>query len=506
MANNNQLHQDNAFFQDIEAPQDIAKLQDNVTPRDDSIGQCNPLDLPEIRSQIGRFLKQHCLVQCVQVSKAWRASFLPLLWSRIELDNIHKNSPGLKELELNCHLVKSLTFDESILPHHASICYPALRKLQFRTVHGCQELAAAIILQHPLLNSLMVGGSATELLPLFWEALLGLQNLVSLDLSDITISKSNTHYFNRVIKRLYNLNIGFLTLSDLTEPIDACGKLESLNLSLDSDISAEAQISWIAKYPQLKHLGWFPIFAYETDVWDDLADRAAKGTWPKLQELYLRSDASDRQISLLIGGMDNVVLLHVGGASFGPLSMSALQPHFIHLRELNILRNPLPSSAIIPRILASCPQLELLRADRVLGQHIVEGQPWACERSLTTLSVYFEIAPPPFGIAQQQNILQKISRLQRLETLDLGNNSRHDDMQGSLDLRLEKGLAQLGALSHIKSFCFSRTSQQMGVEEINWMMENWKELQMISGALNDDEAETERLREKVESAGIMAFW
>ncbi|KAF9353616.1 hypothetical protein BGX26_008621 [Mortierella sp. AD094] len=478
--------------------------QDNAARQDNSIGKRHPLDLPEIRNIIGQLLSPHCLVQCIQVSKAWHESYIPLLWSTIEFGTEHIKFPGVKELELNRHLVKDLSYHDEVSLQHIAVCYPSLRKVRFLHFHGCQERVATFISRHPLLSSITVSGLATELSPLFWESLLGLQNLVSLTMYGITVSRNNTHDFSRVLPKLEKLEIFDSSLSDLPEAPELFRNMQSLILSLETDLSLETQISWIAKHPQLKHLGWFPVLSFDARALDDLAHRAATGTWPKLQSLHLRSTASDKQVSLLITGMNQVLLLKVSSASFGPLSMSALQPHFTHLRKLDISRNALPSSAIIPRILASCPQLEHFNADRVLGQHIVEGQSWACEWSLTNLSICFELAPFPFAFAQQQDILRRISRLRYLENLDLSNYSRYE-IQGTLDLRLEKGLAQLGTLKRLKKFQFYDTSQQMSLEEVNWIIENWKSLQLVNGMLNEDYEETDRLREKMYAAGIVAF-
>ncbi|KAF9171114.1 hypothetical protein BGX21_000853 [Mortierella sp. AD011] len=197
----------------------------------------------------------------------------------------------------------------------------------------------------------------------------------------ITISRNNTHDFGRVMAMLENLEIFDSSLSDLPEAPEQFKNMKSLILSLEANISLETQISWIAKHPQLKYLGWFPVLSFDNRAMDDLAHRAATGAWPNLQSLHLRSTASDKQVSCLIKGMD----------------------------------------------------------------------------------------------------------------------------QGTLDLRLEKGLSQLGTLKRLKKFQFYDTPQQMSSDEVDWMIETWKYLQLVNGMLNEDYEETDRLRERIYSAGIVAF-
>ncbi|KAF9998502.1 hypothetical protein BGZ80_006773 [Entomortierella chlamydospora] len=120
----------------------------------------------------------------------------------------------------------------------------------------------------------------------------------------ITVSRNNTHDFGRVLAKLENFEILDSSFADLPEAPEQFRNMKSLVLSLEANVSLETQISWIAKHPQLKYLGWFPVLSFDNRAMDDLAHRAATGTWPNLQSLHLRSTASDKQVSRLIKGMD----------------------------------------------------------------------------------------------------------------------------------------------------------------------------------------------------------
>ncbi|KAF9418615.1 hypothetical protein BGZ94_009655, partial [Podila epigama] len=68
------------------------------------------LDIPEIRTSIGRYLDHRALISCAQVCRAWQISFEPFIWSDLLINSDEGwTFPNLKGLARNAHLVTHLT-------------------------------------------------------------------------------------------------------------------------------------------------------------------------------------------------------------------------------------------------------------------------------------------------------------------------------------------------------------------------------------------------------------
>ncbi|OAQ25892.1 RNI-like protein [Linnemannia elongata AG-77] len=76
----------------------------------------NPLDLPEIRSNIARFLTRRDIRSCLLVSEGWWQSFHPALW--VNLRPVYRNVlggtndyPSAKVMHKNCHLIRTFEYN-----------------------------------------------------------------------------------------------------------------------------------------------------------------------------------------------------------------------------------------------------------------------------------------------------------------------------------------------------------------------------------------------------------
>ncbi|KAG0218559.1 hypothetical protein BGX31_011572 [Mortierella sp. GBA43] len=102
----------------------------------------------------------------------------------------------------------------------------------------------------------------------------------------------------------------------------------------------------------------------------------------------------------------------------------------------------------------------------------------------------------------QRLVFEQLSRLHHLTTFNItpnrhtGANSYSMDtgMISGLDFRLCVGLGMLSGLKLISQINVSGTAQRMGQEDIEWMIDHWKDLKRIDGVLNhEDEALNKRL-------------
>ncbi|KAF9355194.1 hypothetical protein BGX26_006874 [Mortierella sp. AD094] len=233
----------------------------------------------------------------------------------------------------------------------------------------------------------------------------------------------------------------------------------------------------------------------------------AAGSWTQLQELSVSScQISDKNLALVISNMSQVMQLVVPGADFGPLTLAALRPHFPHLKELNMSMSTIKMNTAVIEILTSCPQLQSLSADRAVGWKIREGEEWACQESLKSLEVCFELSYPNEKNRQQQLILERISELTNLERLDVSNQEiPSSDLKHTLDLRLEQGLGVLETLKNLREFVFDYTKQWMETVEVEWMLENWPHLESVEGSLNVDDDIDKQLKSLFHDKDIDAY-
>ncbi|KAF9399504.1 hypothetical protein BGX21_006135 [Mortierella sp. AD011] len=61
----------------------------------------NPLHIPEIKIEIGRYLKNSELANCVLVCRDWKKTFTQLLYSDIEITGKARTTPSLEALRHN---------------------------------------------------------------------------------------------------------------------------------------------------------------------------------------------------------------------------------------------------------------------------------------------------------------------------------------------------------------------------------------------------------------------
>ncbi|KAF9930584.1 hypothetical protein BGZ65_005260, partial [Modicella reniformis] len=186
----------------------------------------------------------------------------------------------------------------------------------------------------------------------------------------------------------------------------------------------------------------------------------------------------------IIRGMKKIVRLSVGSSHdlFGPNNtMKLLRPHFPTLTELDLGNNNIMTSAIAQEILSSCSSLVQFRVSRIEAMDIVEGHPWVCLR-IQYLSAGIHLAPSTIKILQPL-IFDQLSKLTRLRVLGVGHASEIN-FQEAMDLRLKSGLGKLSSLRLLLCISFTYTKQLMAGQDIDWMLEHWKDLVRIHGELN----------------------
>ncbi|KAI8345534.1 hypothetical protein B0O80DRAFT_472940 [Mortierella sp. GBAus27b] len=454
----------------------------------------NPLELPEIRNVVGHYLARRDLVQCLRVSKSWHYSFLPFVWSAITVKDKYAY-PSVKNLTHHHQFVKDLAYHTDRWPEYSSTVCHNLTSLHIE----CDQNASPIIVaQYDRLRYLSVRSKQSQSRfqhqPV-WKPVSHLQNLSSLRLYDMDIEGRDTVAFWDLCTRLKSLSMTNIHVSGLAAESVIFNRLQSLSLALRSPIKIECQLDWMAQCPNLVSLCWRPLEDQLSDALDALSVRIMENTWPNLSKLqFKRVYPSDEQLSQIISGIKKVKSLTDVGSGFGLLSLVALRPHYQGLRKLDIGTVPSMSGtgAIVPKLLASCVNLEDLSVGKVMSQDILQGRRWVCDKSLRALSVCIIISPAQDIASHQQHVLERMSHLKNLERLKLFAPGLIPDPM-ILDLRLGKGLELLGTLKKLRTLILHNYRQHMKSADVEWMIANWKNLADVEGHLNPEKRELDEM-------------
>ena len=423
----------------------------------------NPLEIPEIRINIGQHLGLSDLARYLTVSRSWYASFLPLVWSSVNI-RVAGCNPTVESLRRHVHLVKNLTYHTEAWRKYDLIPCSNLLSLELHCNTGSSPI---VIAQYDQLRDLVISGGQPRIFtprPI-WKPTHSMLNLLSLKIDQMDIEPAATEVFWDLCSRLHSLDILNTGIARLPDRSMTFERLQKLGLWLRPAHPFEQQLDWIAQCPNLTNLYWSDQSGRMAVSSDAFANRVASGAWPELSELRLiHHSPSDAQLSRIIHGMRQVKALDVYESQFGLPTITALRPHFHVLRKLNTIFTETVMGSIAPEILASCPQLEDFTIGRIMSQDILQGRPWICERSMRSLRLNVAISPVQDVDQHQQLILERISRLINLENLTL-RHFQYDEENTQLGLRLGKGLERLSTLKKLVNLNFLNYTQELSTAE-----------------------------------------
>ncbi|KAF8923419.1 hypothetical protein BGZ58_002978 [Dissophora ornata] len=481
-----------------------------------------PLELPELLEHVVSFLDKTALIQCLQVCRRWKSTCAPLLWRSITLDfRSDLLIPTVQARTEYHHLVRHIELYNGYsepLEDHLSQFYPNLLSLSIRFGGA---LCATILSLKPLLTSLTLVHVRLKDAYEFWSAVSELEDLQHLSITRIDVGEESIQLFWKVCARVDTLKLIRVRLASRPDPstVFAHTQLSMFELK-DMASKGEDRLGWLTQCPNLTEL----ILPY-LETLEELnitSPATVHATWPRLEVLKLpESDISDKDLSLLLGGMKRVKILIVPRTKFGELSFAALRPHLPGLQRLDFGsirirgRRKAVTGRMVHEVLSSSPELQSLGGGRVSAvDFLMDGSPWVCGGSLTSLRIYFEfpvadsmdgdaLAPltstttiPP-ALDMQRTLFQRLSTLTALEVLDLSSDSiSTSEMEDDgIDFRLSSGLAQLWTLKRLSTVFVNSTMQRMGTEDVEWIAEHFKNLNTFSGMLNADPHINAQLRD-----------
>ncbi|KAF9407361.1 hypothetical protein BGZ94_002715 [Podila epigama] len=296
------------------------------------------LAIPEIRMLIGSFLDSTSLTVCCRVSKDWCSTFNPILYREV---TVADDSVSSTTLTRNAKDITSITF---VLPSGGidpNLCLPNLRHQQtLKTVS---------------VDMIWPNNLASE----FWSALGGCLKLET---------------FRAQGQLLYN--DGEVETEEGPN-WRVCTRVENLGVNpWDPDLDfAQVEKLLLTRLPEQE-------LPDTSDALREVSNstlEALPATWPYFCEVTLASpQMSDHELASVFNSVKTLLRLILADATFGIMAFNALKRHFSTVQYLDLRRTWKVTSSMIQEIMASCPHLEVFRAEELLASDVVHGRPWVC--------------------------------------------------------------------------------------------------------------------------------
>ncbi|KAF9394661.1 hypothetical protein BGX21_010275, partial [Mortierella sp. AD011] len=473
----------------------------------------NPLRLPEIRIEVGRYLKRPALARCTSVCREWNQTFTLLLYSVVDIRRWKVTIPPIEVLRLNMPFIKSMSVTADMLhPSYSHLLLPNLETLKL-CLSNYSDNIEFMIQNHKNIRSLELSCMASDGKNMYWKSVASLPHLEKLTIRDQYGYETDIMW--DICGRLKKFDITNLVISGLvgapsTQTTDF-HLLRDLTISkVGSHITVQPAL--MMKCQNIERLEWrvdldyLRTTAHITTLIQDFIQKLESGKWPKIKSLAVEFDYGlDETYARIIRALSDRTLeeLDVSSTRFSELAFNELKHRFQTLRVLNIRNCLYLTSANVLEILASCRHLQSLTADRIYAQYMDSSQEWPCRKTLQYLSIEFELGQEPNHNAplaaavvrarsQELNeiVFTCLGQLYELKHLSVSyyipeKYSRlrqiYDPVSIPLKIHLSKGLQKLVGLKRLNHFSVGALAGSLGRGEIVWMMENWPNLDIIEG-------------------------
>jgi hypothetical protein len=277
----------------------------------------------------------------------------------------------------------------------------------------------------------------------------------------------------------------------------AFDRLRILDMTATTLQQDEYQLDLILQSPMLNSLKWeFRNIAV-------VKERIPNTQWPPLTKLDINSYLQDAELASILNRIGNghgcIADLRLYLCEMNTRASSALSLHFNTLVNVDFGWKCASSSTIVD-ILCGCPRLEILQyVGSILAGDIASRGPWVCQQ-LRELGLWLLFEESEQDL--HQLVFERLSTLTRLERLTILNTSRIEYENG-LAFRFDCGLGRLASLQQLTDLQFGRDpSPQLSMEEVTWMVKNWKKLRRVKGCLHSDKRVRAILESVLESHGI----
>ncbi|KAG0006472.1 hypothetical protein BGZ65_007555 [Modicella reniformis] len=479
-----------------------------------------PLEIPEIMLLVASCLRDEELAQCLRVSRTWRDLFRPLRWREVRVGHKFREPPfnssgdyprcfGPRPVDIYHH--RDLILDLTLFGDTAGLDkynYPNLHKLAIDYTCGTgdseQKVDLALTEMFPSLIDLRF-----EKVPVgvtSWITLFAHHHIRILTLCNILVNTDDAPTFWKACAKLENLEMDRVIIQGGRIPADMMfDRMRTLYVWEAKEMDETSLIDLALRCPKLEELILATVVISPDTPPKPINLPIPKECWPHLENLQLECNIQDADLGSILEGVGNLICLDLHSCTMGEQAFRALGLHFSTLVELNLQNCFSATSSMFRDIMCSCPELEVLKANNVFANDVTEGGPWVCQL-LRKLKICFL-----FGSSEtylQLLIFERLSTLVQLECLTLYYlDFEYYDERRILEFRLDFGLSHLESLKQLTTLDFNYPYvPQIGMLEVAWMKTNWQNLTRISGELNDNPNENERVISALSKRGIYREW
>ncbi|KAF9906585.1 hypothetical protein EC991_000461 [Linnemannia zychae] len=502
----------------------------------------------EIRPLIGRFLDTKAILACVLVSRSFRQSFEPILWQKVVIrppqssDDINKKpiSVDIATLKTRTMDVQNYVIYDSVDPEFYKLSFPQLRRLQlsdetskircrknrkeskvvlFKRYRDQGLLQDQLVQLNPTVRTLVITSLPATPSADFWTTVYS--TWVNPKLLHVTgpvaFTEETSNAFWMACTRFEELSLIYINVAPSTLlPTLTFPRVRHLNINmtyptlilphrhLDIPTASIVATRWFQSTdqavlmkacPQLRHLTMTGSFS--SQFLADFQQAIEQRHWPHLDSLSLNcvQSLSGQKLSELLQVLPALTTLHLEQSRLLPSGFQQLKERqFDSLRTLKIFAGCGFTSKMTLEVLTSCVNIEVFRSTHIYAHDLDPQTPWVCKRlrSLTVCILHRESAPN--RVELDLNVYAQLAQLTNLTRLDLSqypmgyvlNDPEFHlmDAMNTLDIRLKAGLGKLSTLRKVRFFGFGGSFQITSEAEILWMLENWRDLNSVTGQLD----------------------
>ncbi|KAG0281288.1 hypothetical protein BGZ95_005187 [Linnemannia exigua] len=491
------------------------------------------VNLPEeVIALIGTHLDKNTIKAAIRTCWHLYNALLHLLWRQLAIPTrTGRLLPSANNVEENAHRVQCLEFRRPVPQEYYSLHYRNLYSIRISQPPACtippddQDRHHCLLVgSNPQIQDLVFHNMQTPPSIALWDTIItSLQKPRRLEFRNhILLPKDTLDSFWQACSLFEELDLIIYKVyyGDILETLPF-PRLRRLTLDFPDScirrgVDLEDYLAWVTNLLQLEALTWRVCDSHKFCT-DDFITALSEKTWPRLESVKLTGVSEEDDVwSEIIQLLPPLKEYRTNNEKFGEQSFSRLQEHhFGTLRSLNVGGCPLFSSQMALSVLTGCVHLEDFRAPYIYIADLKNGnsttQDWASV-GLKHLKIY--IARDPEDPGADELMFKQLSRQTQLRglhfdqwlTLVLPTKLKESlNKQGAIQLRLDAGLFYLWTLKQLTHISFDETRQAMGVEEIEWILENWTSLKEMAGNLSDD-AGAQAVSEGMFTGTDVCYW
>ncbi|KAF9919837.1 hypothetical protein FBU30_010476 [Linnemannia zychae] len=465
-------------------------------------------NVPEIFRHIISFLSPESEIICLRVSRLFHSTVCPQIYSSITLVPVQDLRPSLATIKRYAHLVTALSFDSFISVDYLNVGFNNLKSLSISndedshqyhqgTHDEITEALLKVIKENPNLCQWAFDSPYPPISPKVWEAIDSTAHRIANANVESTIQeKESSEIMTTTTTTTTSAATGSRLASVAIIPRGG-PNIHNVHFSINKEKiksnEVKSGIALLKVVPGSIDQAALPWATRVCDKAETLLMVCAK-LKPYLDLDYFPTRVLPQPETTPIARYTNVLVIY-----------------WIVFHMAN-WSNYGDQSKYIQQIMESCPLLLVLCAGHLSIRDMRQGRPWVCHR-LQSLTLRFDmeedkeliqanqdsvdLSQPStteiqwgYSSVSQHYIFNRLSELVHLEDLtSLPVFTSESKTIRNLQFRLQFGMDALSSLVRLKTLNVACTKQRMDLDDIEWMIQNWKHLRTIEGGLTGNRTE-----------------